>query len=234
MGFTAKVKPVRRPNEFISTECRIRELIFLCPHCNKEYHVTVSDSIFYDRPIDRSLEGLVLTYRYFCKDCGDYAFQIDTPIVDSVKLLRQHGIHTISSCSGHAEKFTDRAFMYEGDALYISDNEITYGPCISIAPFNVMPNAYGDESKEYKAFDFTFNTIKDNNIILLDPKADNIGNYFFIAPVADVKEFRRAGESRRTIMLNSANYHMHTFVKRFCHEYKKELTKLEKEEQIYE
>lgn len=214
MAYTVKADPLKRPHEYLDHEINYDEIWFLCPHCKRIYKVNVSSTITYPEEIDRSKEGLVLTARYFCAECGDYAFQIDPPIAESVKKLMEAGIHTHSSCSGHVEKYGPTSFSYEGGALGIDKDVIAYGPCISMSP---------DISDDYTAHVFreVFKTLKKSHkeMILLDPDEDVSPLYFFIAPVLDPKEFRRCGDIRRAKMLEEAQCRMSTFVTIFISKY---------------
>lgn len=214
MAYIVKADPLKRPPEYLDNEIKYEEVWFLCPHCKKIYKAKISSTIVYSEEIDRSKEGLVLTARYFCAECGDYAFQVDKPIANSVKKLMEAGIRTYSSCSGHVEKFGPTSFSYEQGALGIGEDGITYGPCISMLP---------DTSDDYTAHVFreVFKTLKKTHkdMILLDPDEEVSPLYFFIAPVLDPKEFRRCGDIRRQKMLEEAQYRMSTFVTIFISKY---------------
>lgn len=230
MSHLMKALPIRRPSEMLKSECSIRTIHYLCPHCNKVYTSEVSTSIFYDKIIDRAEEGIVVTTKYFCRNCGDYAFEIDEEIIPAVSLLRSLKINTVSSCSGHAEKFGQRSFHFEGGALAINDQNdedyITYGPCISMLPPKNNEIAYFAFKDTFERFQGT--SLSKHNVMLCSPDGF-VQRYFFIAPVYDAKEFRRAGIQRREIMLKCANKHMYNFVRRFCTEYQKQLKNLKEE-----
>ena len=223
MAYTVKANPLKRPPEYLDHEIKYEEVWFLCPHCKRIYKAKISSTIVYPEEIDRAKEGVVVKAQYFCAECGDYAFQIDKPIANSVKKLMEAGIHTYSSCSGHVEKFGPTSFSYEGGALGIGEDDITYGPCISMLP---------DTSDDYTvhAFRNVFKTLKKSHkeMILLDPEENISPLYFFIAPVLDPKEFRRCGDVRREKMLEEAQAKMGTFVTIFVANYIIEKRKLMK------
>lgn len=212
MGYIFKASPLKRPPHCIMHEAVVEDKYYLCPLCLKTYHAQVAKVIGYDEMIDRSQEGVVTRTSYFCKDCGDYAFEVDIKIKDAVTLLLQHGIKTVSSCSGHVEKYDQFSFGYEGGALYASEDCITYGACIS------MEGADTEENDEL--FKSIFHSIPHPDILLYDP--DETSNlYFMIAPVYDAKEFRKCGDVRRGKMLADANKRMLKFVNKFCYLYRK-------------
>ena len=103
MAYTVKADPLKRPPEYLDHEIKYEEVWFLCPHCKKIYKAKISSTIVYPEEIDRAKEGVVIKAQYFCAECGDYAFQVDKPIANSVKKLMEAGIRTYSSCSGHVE-----------------------------------------------------------------------------------------------------------------------------------
>ena len=211
---------IRRPKEIINMENRTHTFKFLCPQCLSVYSVDTGISIFYDKPIDRSKEGVVIRPKYLCPKCKDYAFEIDEKIVDTVRYLIDRGIVTFSSCSGHPEKFNQFSFEYEDNILGLPNDEITHGAIVSILPDDHM---YEDETQQ-QIFEIAFNTAfkkmqeKYNNTgraIFLTPD-DNSPLYFIIGPVSDIKDFRRAGYNRRDVMLDNANKHLFDAVKDFC------------------
>lgn len=222
MAYTVKADPLKRPSEYLDHEIKYEKVWFLCPHCKRIYKVKISSTIVYPEEIDRAKEGVVVKAQYFCAECGDYAFQVDRPIANSVKKLMEAGIHTYSSCSGHVEKFGPTSFSYEGGALGIGEDDITYGPCISMFPD-------GDEFV-ITAFKNVFKNLKSTHkeMILLDPEEEVSPLYFFIAPVLDPKEFRRCGDVRREKMLEEAQAKMGTFVTIFVANYIIEKRKLMK------
>ena len=223
MAYTVKANPLKRPPEYLDHEIKYEEVWFLCPHCKRIYKAKISSTIVYPEEIDRAKEGVVVKAQYFCAECGDYAFQVDRPIANSVKKLMEAGIRTYSSCSGHVEKFGPTSFSYEGGALGIGEDDITYGPCISMFP---------DTSDDYTvhAFREVFKTLKKSHkeMILLDPEENVSPLYFFIAPVLDPKEFRRCGDVRREKMLEEAQAKMGAFVTVFVANYIIEKRKLMK------
>ena len=223
MAYTVKANPLKRPPEYLDHEIKYEEVWFLCPHCKRIYKAKISSTIVYPEEIDRAKEGVVVKAQYFCAECGDYAFQVDRPIANSVKKLMKAGIRTYSSCSGHVEKFGLTSFSYEGGALGIGEDDITYGPCISMFP---------DTSDDYTvhAFREVFKTLKKSHkeMILLDPEENVSPLYFFIAPVLDPKEFRRCGDVRRQKMLEEAQAKMGAFVTVFVANYIIEKRKLMK------
>lgn len=223
MAYTVKANPLKRPPEYLDHEIKYEEVWFLCPHCKRIYKAKISSTIVYPEEIDRAKEGVVVKAQYFCAECGDYAFQVDRPIANSVKKLMEAGIRTYSSCSGHVEKFGPTSFSYEGGALGIGEDDITYGPCISMFP---------DTSDDYTvhAFREVFKTLKKSHkeMILLDPEENVSPLYFFIAPVLDPKEFRRCGDVRRQKMLEEAQAKMGAFVTVFVANYTIEKRKLMK------
>ena len=223
MAYTVKANPLKRPPEYLDHEIKYEEVWFLCPHCKRIYKAKISSTIVYPEEIDRAKEGVVVKAQYFCAECGDYAFQVDRPIANSVKKLMEAGIRTYSSCSGHVEKFGPTSFSYEGGALGIGEDDITYGPCISMFP---------DTSDDYTvhAFREVFKTLKSTHkeMILLDPEENVSPLYFFIAPVLDPKEFRRCGDVRREKMLEEAQAKMGAFVTVFVANYIIEKRKLMK------
>ena len=223
MAYTVKADPLKRPPEYLDHEIKYEEVWFLCPHCKRIYKAKISSTIVYPEEIDRAKEGVVVKAQYFCAECGDYAFQVDRPIANSVKKLMEAGIHTYSSCSGHVEKYGPTSFSYEGGALGIGEDDITYGPCISMFP---------DTSDDYTihAFREVFKTLKKSHkeMILLDPEENVSPLYFFIAPVLDPKEFRRCGDVRREKMLEEAQAKMGAFVTVFVANYIIEKRKLMK------
>ena len=223
MAYTVKANPLKRPPEYLDHEVSYEEVWFLCPHCKRIYKVKISSTIIYHEEIDRAKEGVVLKPHYFCAECGDYAFQVDKPIAESVKKLMDAGIRTYSSCSGHVEKFGPTSFSYEQGALGIGEDSITYGPCISMFP---------DNSDDYSvhAFRKVFTTLKKTHkeMILLDPEEEISPLYFFIAPVMDPKEFRRCGDIRREKMMVEAQTKMNAFVTVFVANYLIEKRKLMK------
>ena len=223
MAYTVKANPLKRPPEYLDHEIKYEEVWFLCPHCKRIYKAKISSTIVYPEEIDRAKEGVVVKAQYFCAECGDYAFQVDKPIANSVKKLMEAGIRTYSSCSGHVEKFGPTSFSYEGGALGIGEDDITYGPCISMFP---------DTSDDYTvhAFREVFKTLKKSHkeMILLDPEENVSPLYFFIAPVLDPKEFRRCGDVRREKMLEEAQAKMGAFVTVFVANYIIEKRKLMK------
>lgn len=223
MAYTVKANPLKRPPEYLDHEIKYEEVWFLCPHCKRIYKAKISSTIVYPEEIDRAKEGVVVKAQYFCAECGDYAFQVDRPIANSVKKLMEAGIRTYSSCSGHVEKFGPTSFSYEGGALGIGEDDITYGPCISMFP---------DTSDDYTvhAFREVFKTLKKSHkeMILLDPEENVSPLYFFIAPVLDPKEFRRCGDVRREKMLEEAQAKMDAFVTVFVANYIIEKRKLMK------
>lgn len=213
MAYTVKADPLKRPPEYLDHEIKYEEVWFLCPHCKRIYKAKISSTIVYPEEIDRAKEGVVVKAQYFCAECGDYAFQVDRPIANSVKKLMEAGIRTYSSCSGHVEKFGPTSFSYEGGALGIGEDDITYGPCISMFPD-------GDEFV-ITAFKNVFKNLKSTHkeMILLDPEEEVSPLYFFIAPVLDPKEFRRCGDIRRQKMLEEAQAKMGAFVTVFVANY---------------
>ena len=226
MAYTVKADPLKRPPEYLDHEIKYEEVWFLCPHCKRIYKAKISSTIVYPEEIDRAKEGVVVKAQYFCAECGDYAFQVDKPIANSVKKLMEAGIRTYSSCSGHVEKFGPTSFSYEGGALGIGEDDITYGPCISMFPD-------GDEFV-ITAFKNVFKNLKSTHkeMILLDPEEEVSPLYFFIAPVLDPKEFRRCGDIRRQKMLEEAQTKMSAFVTVFVANYiieKRKLVKHSKE-----
>ena len=222
MAYTVKADPLKRPPDYLDHEIKYEEVWFLCPHCKRIYKAKISSTIVYPEEIDRAKEGVVVKAQYFCAECGDYAFQVDRPIANSVKKLMEAGIRTYSSCSGHVEKFGPTSFSYEGGALGIGEDDITYGPCISM-----FPN--GDEFV-ITAFKNVFKNLKSTHkeMILLDPEENVSPLYFFIAPVLDPKEFRRCGDVRREKMLEEAQAKMGAFVTVFVANYIIEKRKLMK------
>ena len=222
MAYTVKADPLKRPPEYLDHEIKYEEVWFLCPHCKRIYKAKISSTIIYPEEIDRAKEGVVVKAQYFCAECGDYAFQVDKPIANSVKKLMEAGIRTYSSCSGHVEKFGPTSFSYEGGALGIGEDDITYGPCISMFPD-------GDEFV-ITAFKNVFKNLKSTHkeMILLDPEENVSPLYFFIAPVLDPKEFRRCGDVRREKMLEEAQAKMGAFVTVFVANYIIEKRKLVK------
>ena len=222
MAYTVKANPLKRPPEYLDHEIKYEEVWFLCPHCKRIYKAKISSTIVYPEEIDRAKEGVVVKAQYFCAECGDYAFQVDRPIANSVKKLMEAGIRTYSSCSGHVEKFGPTSFSYEGGALGIGEDDITYGPCISMFPD-------GDEFV-ITAFKNVFKNLKSTHkeMILLDPEENVSPLYFFIAPVLDPKEFRRCGDIRRQKMLEEAQAKMGAFVTVFVANYIIEKRKLMK------
>lgn len=222
MAYTVKANPLKRPPEYLDHEIKYEEVWFLCPHCKRIYKAKISSTIVYPEEIDRAKEGVVVKAQYFCAECGDYAFQVDRPIANSVKKLMEAGIRTYSSCSGHVKKFGPTSFSYEGGALGIGEDDITYGPCISMFPD-------GDEFV-ITAFKNVFKNLKSTHkeMILLDPEEEVSPLYFFIAPVLDPKEFRRCGDVRREKMLEEAQAKMGAFVTVFVANYIIEKRKLMK------
>lgn len=222
MAYTVKADPLKRPPDYLDHEIKYEEVWFLCPHCKRIYKAKISSTIVYPEEIDRAKEGVVVKAQYFCAECGDYAFQVDRPIAESVKKLMEAGIRTYSSCSGHVEKFGPTSFSYEGGALGINKDDITYGPCISMSPD-------GDEFV-ITAFKNVFKNLKSTHkeMILLDPEENVSPLYFFIAPVLDPKEFRRCGDVRREKMLEEAQAKMSAFVTVFVANYTIEKRKLMK------
>ena len=222
MAYTIKADPLKRPPEYLDHEIKYEEVWFLCPHCKRIYKAKISSAIVYPEEIDRAKEGVVVKAQYFCAECGDYAFQVDRPIANSVKKLMEAGIRTYSSCSGHVEKFGPTSFSYEGGALGIGEDDITYGPCISMFPD-------GDEFV-ITAFKNVFKNLKSTHkeMILLDPEEEVSPLYFFIAPVMDPKDFRRCGDIRREKMLEEAQAKMDAFVTVFVAKYVIEKRKLMK------
>ena len=222
MAYTVKADPLKRPPEYLDHETKYEEVWFLCPHCKRIYKAKISSTIVYPEEIDRAKEGVVVKAQYFCAECGDYAFQVDRPIANSVKKLMEAGIHTYSSCSGHVEKFGPTSFSYEQGALGIGEDSITYGPCISMFPD-------GDEFA-ITAFKNVFKKLKNTHkeMILLDPEEQVSPLYFFIAPVMDPKDFRRCGDIRREKMLEEAQAKMDAFVTVFVANYVIEKRKLMK------
>ena len=222
MAYTIKADPLKRPPEYLDHEIKYDDVWFLCPHCKRIYKAKISSAIVYPEEIDRAKEGVVVKAQYFCAECGDYAFQVDRPIANSVKKLIEAGIRTYSSCSGHVEKFGPTSFSYEQGALGIGEDSITYGPCISM-----FPN--GDEFA-ITAFKNVFKKLKNTHkgMILLDPEEQVSPLYFFIAPVVDPKDFRRCGDIRREKMMEEAQAKMDAFVTVFVANYVIEKRKLMK------
>ena len=222
MAYTIKADPLKRPPEYLDHEIKYEDVWFLCPHCKRIYKAKISSTIVYPEEIDRAKEGVVVKAQYFCAECGDYAFQVDRPIANSVKKLMEAGIHTYSSCSGHVEKFGPTSFSYEQGALGIGEDSITYGPCISMFPD-------GDEFA-IAAFKKVFKNLKSTHreMILLDPEEEVSPLYFFIAPVIDPKDFRRCGDVRREKMMEEAQAKMDAFVTIFVANYVIEKRKLMK------
>ena len=222
MAYTIKADPLKRPPEYLDHETKYEEVWFLCPHCKRIYKAKISSTIVYPEEIDRAKEGVVVKAQYFCAECGDYAFQVDRPIANSVKKLIEAGIRTYSSCSGHVEKFGPTSFSYEQGALGIGEDSITYGPCISMFPD-------GDEFA-ITAFKKVFKNLKSTHkeMILLDPEEEVSPLYFFIAPVVDPKDFRRCGDIRREKMMEEAQAKMDAFVTVFVAKYAIEKRKLMK------
>ena len=222
MAYTIKADPLKRPPEYLDHEIKYEDVWFLCPHCKRIYKANISSTIVYPEEIDRAREGVVVKAQYFCAECGDYAFQVDRPIANSVKKLMEAGIRTYSSCSGHVEKFGPTSFSYEGGALGIGEDDITYGPCISMFPD-------GDEFV-ITAFKNVFKNLKSTHkeMILLDPEEEVSPLYFFIAPVIDPKDFRRCGDVRREKMIEEAQAKMDAFVTVFVANYVIEKRKLMK------
>lgn len=217
MPYTIKAEPIKRPSQIINNEVSCNTKYYLCPHCLTLYSAKIFVGIDYTADIDRSREGVVVRSNYFCGKCGDYAFEVDEHIATPVINLLKHKINTVSSCSGHANKFDDCSFMYEGGALGIGDTEIAYGPCISMYP----------DKEDESAFVAAFNKLKKTttNMILLYPNKDS-DLYFFIAPVPDPKDFRRSGDARRAVKLQEAQYRMIEFVDKFCTVFEKEKKRL--------
>lgn len=201
--------PRKRPKELIRTETNTEEQVFLCPHCLRKYTVSVVNIINYEGIINRAEEGLVLRGRYFCKYCKDYAFQVDPMILPSVKRLISYGIQTISSCSGHPEKFSDTAFEYEDGILGVDGigEYNSYGACISMLPPRDEENA----ARFIRDFEYLkeFYSTSNGEAIFLTPDGHS-KMYFIVCPVTDVKEFRRAGFEKRRSMILSANNRMDT------------------------
>ena len=222
MAYTIKADPLKRPPEYLDHEIKYEDVWFLCPHCKRIYKANISSTIVYPEEIDRAKEGVVVKAQYFCAECGDYAFQVDRPIANSVKKLMEAGIRTYSSCSGHVEKFGPTSFSYEQGALGIGEDSITYGPCISMLPD-------GDEFA-ITAFKNVFKKLKSTHkeMILLDPEEQVSPLYFFIAPVIDPKDFRRCGDVRREKMMEEAQAKMDAFVTIFVANYVIEKRKLMK------
>lgn len=227
---SSTIEPIKRPQEIIKMENTATEYFFLCPECLNVYHAEVGYSIFYDEYIDRSKEGLVMRSSYFCEKCGDYAFQIDERIIDSVRRLIQIGVNTRSSCSGHPEKFRDCAFSYEDGMLGLGNNHVdpderTYGACISMSP----PNENAD------IFAKVFKTMKEiytdsPKAIFLEP-GEISKLYFIICPVMDVKDFRKAGLPRRTMMIDKANQNMNEITKEFVDKFVRAVKRKHKKEE---
>lgn len=222
MAYTIKADPLKRPPEYLDHEIKYEDVWFLCPHCKRIYKAKISSTIVYPEEIDRAKEGVVVKAQYFCAECGDYAFQVDRPIANSVKKLMEAGIRTYSSCSGHVEKFGPTSFSYEQGALGIGEDSITYGPCISMFPD-------GDDFA-IAAFKNVFKNLKSTHkeMILLDPEEEISPLYFFIAPVIDPKDFRRCGDVRREKMMKEAQAKMDAFVTVFVANYVIEKRKLMK------
>lgn len=220
--YRSNLQPIKRPQEIIKMENTATEYSFLCPHCLNVYHAEVGYSIFYDEYIDRSKEGLVMRPSYFCKKCGDYAFQVDERIIESVRRLLQAGIETISSCSGHPEKFRDCAFSYESGLLGLSHDtdECTYGACISM----IHPSDFRNQREIFHKVFQELAAKYDNSPTAIFLKLDdNSPLHFIICPVMDVKDFRKAGLTRRTMMIDKANQHMDEVTREFVSKYLKEL-----------
>lgn len=222
MAYTIKADPLKRPPEYLDHETKYEEVWFLCPHCKRIYKAKISSTIVYPEEIDRAKEGVVVKAQYFCAECGDYAFQVDRPIANSVKKLMEAGIRTYSSCSGHVEKFGPTSFSYEQGALGIGEDSITYGPCISMFP--------DKDEFAITAFKNVFKKLKNTHkeMILLDPEEQVSPLYFFIAPVMDPKDFRRCGDIRREKMMEDAQAKMDAFVTVFVANYVIEKRKLMK------
>lgn len=221
----SRIHAKKLPNRIIDADVITERKHYLCPHCLKDYSARVVASISYDKPVNRSLEGVAFRTGYFCGDCGDYAFEVDEKILETVRACLNAGIHTISSCSGHVAKSDQFDFMYEGDIIYIDDNYKTCGAILAIAPFDK-----DDEKDKREIFEETVQIAKGwkdygNKVIINTPDEDS-RNYFFIAPVSDVKAFRKAGSVRREIMVNTANQNLYKFMERFISFYIKTLKAL--------
>lgn len=232
IDIVSNISPKRLNPDIIDSESHTKRMFYLCPHCLNVYSARVNTSIFYDDPINRSLEGIVTRTKYFCKSCGDYAFDVDEKIIKTVKLLISNGFHTVSSCSGHSEKKDQFDFMYEGGMLYVTDNLQTYGACVSIRPFDE-----NEERIKNRAFKLAFDSIKTEKaygqtIIVLEPDEQS-KNYFFIAPVNDVKSFRRAGESRREAMIDQANKNLYNFVANFIDKFNISIGNIDRRDSYY-
>lgn len=210
---SSNLQPVKRPREIIKMENNSKEYFFLCPECFTVYHADVGYSIFYDEYIDRSKEGLVMRPGYFCEKCGDYAFQVDERIINSVKRLLQIGVNTKSSCSGHPEKFSDCAFTYEDGLLGLDNDECTYGACISMSPPDTNEDIFNKVFEEMKCiYEYS------SKAIFIEPNEQS-RLHFIICPVTDVKDFRKAGLIRRTMMIDKANQNMDDITKEFVNKF---------------
>lgn len=199
--------PLKRPHEKIRMEVAATDKYYLCPDCLEVFHATLVTNVVYDHVVDRSMEGVVARSRYFCPACRDYAFEVDPLIISSVRRLLAYGVITISSCSGHWEKFRDVAFDHEDGLLGVDGvgDYCTYGACISMHP--------PEDEKNKKRFKYNFDKLKekykDNEEVAIFLNPDNFSaNHFIICPVSDVREFRKSGLDNREGMIIRANSNM--------------------------
>lgn len=209
-----KAMPLKRPHDYLDHEHRDGHRLYLCPNCNTLYQAYVNVGICYPNEIDRSREGIVVRTEYWCCNCHDYAFEVDPQIAKTVQLLIKHGITTISSCSGHAEKYDQCCFEQEWCLGGTTEDTITYGACISM----IEP----DTEDEVIAFTESFSHFKEKNkhsMMLIHDDANK--PFFFIAPVLDVKEFRKCGDIRRQKFIDNCNERMYAFVEEFVKYYEK-------------
>lgn len=209
-----KAMPLKRPHDYLNHEHRDGHRLYLCPNCNTLYQAYVNVGICYPNEIDRSREGIVVRTEYWCYNCHDYAFEVDPQIAKTVQLLIKHGITTISSCSGHAEKYDQCCFEQEWCLGGTTEDTITYGACISM----IEP----DKEDEVIAFTESFSHFQEKNkhsMMLIHDDANK--PFFFIAPVLDVKEFRKCGDIRRQKFIDNCNERMYAFVEEFIKYYEK-------------
>lgn len=215
---TQKVHGLLRPEELIMTEKREYTQYYICPSCHKIYKAKISRTTTYEDVIDRSQEGVVVTSNYWCKDCHDYAFEVDTLIANSVKMLLDNGINTVSSCSGHPEIFGDTDFVMESMHCFSGageeDPDLYYGNCIAI---------YLDDDTDKNLLD-AFSELREkyehHDRIFVIPPDEYSPNWFLMVKVnMSIERYRKSSKAVREIALEKINQEMEHLCSELVHLY---------------
>lgn len=215
---TKVVHGLRRPEELIMTEKREYTQYYICPSCHKIYKAKISRTTTYDDIIDRSQEGVVFSTNYWCKDCHDYAFEVDALIVNSIKMLLDNGINTVSCCSGHPEIFGDTDFVMEGMHCFSGagdeNPDLYYGNCIAI---------YLDDDTDKNLLD-AFSELREkyehHDRIFVIPPDEYSPNWFLMVKVnMSIERYRKSSKAVREIALEKINQEMEHLCSELVHLY---------------